>query len=198
MMGARVCLVLAAGVGRRIGGPKALLGWEGVPLAAAHAQARAKDCGAALVVTRGSIAEVLQRCCPWVAVLLSTEPDELGPAGSIAAAVRSGALDGAEQVVVTPVDVPPGSTQVVEALCAALGGAQAARPWVGDRPGHPVACRAELLRRHYASAAPPLRDVLAGLGAQCARVQVNDPDCLIDFDTPEAFAARSGQRPRFF
>ena len=193
----RVCLVLASGLGTRIGGPKALLDWQGVPLAAAHAAVRAGDCGRVLVITRERMGAVLQRLCPWLSVLVSQQPEELGPAGSIAAAVRSGALQDAVQVIVTPVDVPPASSELVSRLAAALSGARAARPWMHGQPGHPVACRAELIERVYARSAPPLRDVMAELGAECAGVQTHDSDTLIDFDTPEAFAARAGHAPRF-
>lgn len=175
----RVCLILASGMGRRFGGPKALVDWNGVPLAAAHALARAQDCGRAIVITRGSIARVLQRVSPGIEIVESEEPDELGPAGSIAAAVKAGVT--ADQVLITPVDVPPASPHVVRALWAALEGAQAARP---GKPGHPVACVWEVIEP-YRDRPRPLRDVLDEIG--CVEVEV---EASADFDTPEEFGGR--------
>ncbi|HQP34766.1 MAG TPA: NTP transferase domain-containing protein [Polyangiaceae bacterium] len=195
----RCCLVLAAGMGARMGGPKALLSWRGRPLASAHAQSRRHDCARTIVVTRESIAEVLRRADASLELLVSEEPDALGPAGSIAAAVRSGALSSEAVVIVTPVDVLPASTAVVEALAGALGPAEAARPSRGGgRPGHPVACDAGMLRREYAHAARPLREVLGSLGDRCVTVPVQEPEAVRDLDTPEAWEAMAGSRPDFW
>lgn len=194
---ARCCLVIASGSGTRMGGPKALLLWNGRPLAAVHADARRGDCERTIVVARAAVAGVLQRAEPGLAVVVSQEPDELGPAGSIAAAVRSGALSGHEVVIVTPVDVMPASREVIEALAAAVVRGEVARPVWRGRPGHPVACRRALLEREYARNAPPLRDVLAAAGVGCISVPVEDPAVGGDLDTPEAWEAAVGSRPAF-
>jgi molybdopterin-guanine dinucleotide biosynthesis protein A len=194
----RACLILASGMGRRMGGPKALLLWQGVPLAVAHARARRAQCDRVVVVTRDPIARVLLRAEPALAVVVSQEADELGPAGSIMAAVQAGAIVGVEQVLVTPVDVAPSSTALVEALWAALSQGQASRPRLRGLPGHPVACAAGLLRSAYQKQAAPLRDLLASLGSRCIDVDVDDEDVLADFDTIEAFEATTGRKPDFW
>lgn len=194
----RCCLILASGMGRRMGGPKALLLWDGVPLAVAHARARGAECERVIVVTRESIAKVLLRAEPGLETLVSHEADELGPAGSIAAAVRAGALDDAQQVLVTPVDVAPAGTALVQALFEALRKGEASRPRLRGLPGHPVACTAGLLREAYGSGAAPLRDLLTTLGSRCVDVEVDDPDILVDFDTIEGFEATTGRAPDFW
>lgn len=194
----RCCLVLASGSGTRMGGPKALLLWNDRPLASAHAAARREDCERTIVVTRAHIAEALRRADPDLELVVSTEPDELGPAGSIAAAVRSGALSRHAVVIVTPVDVMPASREVIEALAAATLRGEAAKPIRGGRAGHPVACRRALLEREYGADAPPLRDVLGRLGDGCISVLVADPAVDGDLDTPEAWEAAVGTRPDFW
>lgn len=194
----RCCLVIASGIGARMGGPKALLLWNDRPLASAHAQARRGDCARTVIVTRAHIAEVLRRADPDLELVVSEEPDELGPAGSIAAAVRTGALTGHDVVILTPVDVMPASREVIEALAGAAERGEAARPIWGGRAGHPVACRGALLQREYAMSAPPLRDVLARLGEGCISVIVADPAVGRDLDTPEAWEAVTGSRPAFW
>jgi molybdenum cofactor cytidylyltransferase len=190
----RVCLILASGVGRRFGGPKALVDWDGVPLAVAHARARSADCDRAIVVTRADTAAVLSRRDPGLKIVISGEPDELGPAGSIAAAVKAGVIADADQVLVTPVDVPPASGEVVRALWGALDHAQAARPVMNGKPGHPVACLRAVVEG-YREHPRPLRDVLEALGSSCAAVKVQSEEVLVDFDTPEDFSRWTGHDP---
>jgi len=183
-------LVLAAGKGERVGGPKALLMIDGEPLAALHRK-RAPNGARVIVVTRASIARALERFD--LSLVISDEPDALGPAGSIRAAVQAGALDDAERVLVTPVDVPPSPPERLGPLLDALEQSDAAR-W--DR-GHPIAIRASVLRERYATEAPILRDVLRSLGDRCARL-VGNPCGPTDLDTPEDVLRLTGALPRFF
>jgi molybdenum cofactor cytidylyltransferase len=191
-------VILAAGSGSRLGGPKALLAWRlmpkgsVVPLAAAHLEARAPE-GPVLVVVREAVAHALRRHAPHAfssacRLLVSHAPDGLGMAGSITAAMS--ALSGAERVLLTPVDVPPASTDTVRALAAALDrpGVRAARPVHGGRGGHPVLVEGSVLDAYRAAHPPPLREVLCALGAGWADVAVEDPKVLVDLDTAADFA----------
>lgn len=194
-----VAVVLAAGRGRRIGGPKALLSFsiDGVrlPLAAAHAR-RFAFCRRVLVVTRADIAEVLRREVVDLGaeLIVSRAPDELGPAGSLSAA--AGAIDGAGSVLVTPVDCPPVSRAALDALLGAFSAAPdavAARPLYRGRRGHPVVLGSPVWGpyRHHSR---PLRDVLREWRERVIDVPVDDPGVLADIDTPQDLAAA----PRFF
>lgn len=191
-----VCVVLASGVGRRMGGPKALLHWPPAgSLADAHVHFRRNDCARVVIVTRDHIAARLGSIAAQL--VISHEPDELGPAGSIAAAVRAHALDDADHVLVTPVDVPPVGEATVAQLLSALDTASAAKPLYRGRGGHPVACKAAIIRDAYTHDTPILRDVLAGLGPRCVNVPVEDSSVLTDLDTGEAYRACTGHLPRF-
>ena len=106
-----VTVILAAGAGKRLGGPKALLVWPGPkgeerPLAIAHAEERlAAESRHVLVVTRKpTMLALLRFVRPGVDLLASDAADDLGPAGSLAFAVPR--LGDAEIVIVTPVDTP--------------------------------------------------------------------------------------------
>jgi CTP:molybdopterin cytidylyltransferase MocA len=175
-------LVVAAGRGERVGGPKALLLIDGQPLAELHARSHEH----VVIVTTDEIRRALGEIASFV------PPDrapELGAAGSIGAAVRSGALDDAEGVLITPVDVLPAPTSLRDSLLAALTTHEAARP----ARGHPVAVRGSLLRKRYRSNDPILREVLDS--ASCARLQ--EPGVLDDLDTPEDVVRITGAAPRF-
>ncbi|MEZ4446760.1 MAG: NTP transferase domain-containing protein [Polyangiaceae bacterium] len=220
-------VVLAAGMGRRMGGPKALLAWPTLPerwvlpLAAAHVEAR-RDCASVVVVTRPAIAEVLRRVAPDSfappgrgRLCLSAAPDEQGPAGSLAAYAASGPIT-ADAVVVTPVDLPPIAPEVVLTLATALEAhpeALAAKPRHAGRGGHPVLLRPAVLAGHRAPEGgphpdpPTLREVLVGLrdAGQLVEVEVDDPGVLLNLDRAEdlrAWARRhaggEGEEPSFF
>ncbi len=206
-----VTVILAAGAGKRLGGPKALLVWPGPkgderPLAIAHAEERlAAESGRVLVVTRReTMRPLLPFVRPGIDLLASDAADELGPAGSLAFAVPR--LGDAELVVVTPVDTPPARAETVARLLAALAADPAllaARPVAHGRTGHPVVLRRDALAS-YAKAGvpiaepPPLRDHLRALGPACGAVDVADPGVLIDLDTPADVMGALRALPRFF
>jgi CTP:molybdopterin cytidylyltransferase MocA len=200
-----VTIVLAAGTGKRLGGPKALLAWPAgkgreVPLAVAHAEARlAAESARVLVVTRKAMMKPLfGHVVPGLDLLVSDAPEELGPAGSIAFAVPR--LGDAEIVIVAPVDAPPTKAETITRLLARLDAEPsllAARPVYHGRAGHPVALRRAALRRYAEPSPPPLRDHLRGLGAAVGDVEVNDTAVLIDLNTPAEVMGLLGTLPRF-
>jgi molybdenum cofactor cytidylyltransferase len=200
-----VALVLAAGKGVRVGGPKALLLVDGLPLVKAHVEARLTDCDRVVVVTRAAIAASLatSRCAagsPRVQVVLSEAPDDEGPAGSIAAAVAQGALAGATLVLVTPVDVRPAATRTIELLFEAIDDRHTAARFAH---GHPIACRADVLRAAYVPAfdqsPPPLREVLRALG-DAVRVVADAGDRAVheELDEIDDVIRATGAPPRFW
>ncbi|WP_437670994.1 nucleotidyltransferase family protein [Sorangium sp. So ce131] len=211
-----ITIVLAAGAGRRLGGPKALLAWPAAtkggperPLAIAHAEARlAAESARVLVVVRSAIFHaLLAHVRPGVDLVSWTAPDDLGPAGSLAVAAPR--IGDAAAVVVTPVDVPPASAATVAQLLARLdaGGASAGastgapplavRPRHNGRGGHPVVLRAEGLQRYLEPDPPPLRDHLKALGDRCVDEEVDDPGVLLDLNVPLDVIRVLGGPPRF-
>ena len=158
-----VTIVLAAGAGKRLGGPKALLAWPGPkgeerPLAIAHAEERlAAESRRVLVVTRRpTMMALLPFVRPGIDLLASDAADDLGPAGSLAFAVPR--LGDAEIAIVTPVDTPPAKAETVARLLGALAedpALLAARPVAHGRAGHPVALRRAALARYAEPFRPP-------------------------------------------
>ncbi|WP_437660271.1 NTP transferase domain-containing protein [Sorangium sp. So ce1182] len=206
-----ITIVLAAGAGKRLGGPKALLAWPAAtkggaerPLAIAHAEARLEaESARVLVVVRSSVFHaLLAHVRPGVDLVSWTAPDDLGPAGSLAVAAPR--IGDADAVVVTPVDVPPASSATVARLLARLdAGASSAAPPLAVRPrhlgrgGHPVVLRAEALQRYLEADPPPLRDHLRALGNRCVDEEVDDPGVLHDLNVPVDVIRVLGGPPRF-
>jgi CTP:molybdopterin cytidylyltransferase MocA len=173
-------IVLAAGDGTRMGGPKALLVYDGVPLALAHAR-RAVALGCHEVVI------ALRRAHPAIAgdrvrVIVSNASDQAGSLRIALLGLSPGAL-----VMITPVDSLPVEPATFAALRTALErGAAAVSPTCGGRGGHPVLCRS-----HALATFRTLRDVPR------VRVEVSDPRVLVDLDTPADVEALTGEPPRF-
>lgn len=181
-----LALVLAAGEGRRMGTPKALVPWEGRPLALVHAEAaRAAGCTAVRVVVRADVARALPQPPPGVTWQVSQRPASEGPAGSLVAALAD--RPPAAWVAVSPVDLPPDAWRCLPALVAALArGADAAKPVHAGRGGHPVVVRMAVLEGYTRGSYEPLRAVLRALGDRVVSVPVDEPAVLGDLDTPEA------------
>jgi CTP:molybdopterin cytidylyltransferase MocA len=186
-------VVLAAGAGERMGGPKAMLVVDGEALALLHVRRlREAGCARVVLVTRPELAERLRRAEHEVAV--STAPD---PAGSLAVGLRALDPSPVALVAITPVDALPARAATIARLAAAVGAdVEAATPSHGGRGGHPVLLRAGVLAG-FIDAPRPLRDVLAALGARRARVEVDDPAVAIDLDSPADVVAATGASPRF-
>jgi CTP:molybdopterin cytidylyltransferase MocA len=193
-------VVLAAGAGERMGGPKALLvvpvlgphGEDAEPLARAHVW-RMRDAGCAdvVLVTRPELAVRFERDAN---VVTSEAPD---PAGSLALGLRRVRPADDDVLLITLVDAWPACEQTARALVKAVhAGASAAIPVHQGRGGHPVAVRASVLEG-FADAPRPLREVLAALGSARVRVDVDDPAIAIDLDTPDDVVRATGAAPRF-
>jgi len=191
-------IVLGAGRGQRIGGPKALLEIDGLTLAERHVQrALLIGCRRVVLVVRPEVADVLDAsACPALTIAVSEAPD---PAGSLAVGLRARG-EGDCALLITPVDAFPTSQETFTALVAALeAGALAATPLLNrsGRGGHPVLCRREVLTPYRTASPPPLRDVLHALGTARVRVPVDDPAIAVDLDTPEDFRNVANASPRF-
>lgn len=194
-------------------GPKALLLWPAgkgpespragkreLPLAIAHAEARlAAESERVLVVARGPVIRALLGYVqPNLDLIVSDAPDDLGPAGSIAVAVKR--LGDAPLALITPVDTPPARPETTARLLARMGEPDAplaVRPRAGGRAGHPVLVRAEALEPYRSPSPPVLRDHLRSLGPRCVEVDVDDPAVRLDLNTPADVMGLLGSPPRF-
>lgn len=142
-------LLLAAGAGTRYGGPKALArdpdgtSWL---LRAVHALV---PCDGVTVVLGASAPEVARLLPPSVDVVVAHDW-ERGMGASLRTGLVSLADTGAECAVVTLVDLPDVTAEVVGRLLAAgTGAASLARASYDGVPGHPVL----LGRDHWAGVA---------------------------------------------
>jgi CTP:molybdopterin cytidylyltransferase MocA len=173
-------LVLAAGRGTRMGGPKALLRLDGELLLASHVRRSREACPRVLVIVPSALVEELSPLID-ARVLGAETPSQ---AHTLRVALRAleaeAPIADDDRLLVTPVDLRPPSLATLRALVAA--NADAACPAHHGRPGHPVLVRRRLLAPYLAGGEPPRLDALvAGLRVV---VPCEDRFTVEDFDTP--------------
>lgn len=135
-----VAVVLAAGAGRRIGGPKALLPIAGTTFLAHVARSLDRPGVAAVVAVVGHGARRIRAAAGvpgHVALIENARPDD-GMLGSVLLGLAAAEARGADALLLHPVDHPFASPATVDAVLEALAeGAVIAVPSYGGRRGHP-------------------------------------------------------------
>lgn len=188
-MKAIVGLLLAAGRGRRFGGDKLMHRLpEGTPMIVASAQqlAAATDRTVALVrPCQAALREALSEL--GIEAVEVTDADS-GMGNTLAAGVR--ATPQAAGWVIALGDMPRVSQDTVDQLVIGLrSGASIAAPFHLGQRGHPVgfACSwyGEL---HRLKGDEGARHLLRSESARITRIDVDDPGCLFDVDTPSDLA----------
>ena len=181
-------LLLAAGAGRRMGGPKALIELDGEPLVRRGIRLLADGGCEPVTVVVGASAEQVRPLCDGASVVEAADW-----ATGMAASLRAGlaALD-ADACVVALVDQPLVTAAAVERLRAAhAGGAVAAVATYDGRPRNPV-----LLDRttwaavaEAASGDDGARSWLRAHPDLVTAVDCTDVGAPDDLDTPQDLAA---------
>lgn len=189
-------VVLAAGEGRRLGGPKALAQLGGTSFLSRVASRFDRPDVASLVIVLGAGAERVTRetVLPANATLVVNERFRDGMLTSVWAGLDAAEALGADAVLVHPVDNPlvaPATVSVV--LQALAAGAVIAVPSHGGRRGHPAGfARPAWEALRAAPVAGGARAVLAERPDWVVHVPAGD-DCLVDIDTPETLAELSAR-----
>lgn len=133
-------IVLAAGLGRRLGGPKALLLLDGVTFHGRAAKTLRLAGLGFVVVTNAVVSEALPAPVQGESRVLNPDPDRPpGMFGSVRLGVASALKGGAEGVILLPVDYPRVTSEDVGAVASGLraGGAVVVPNHEGRR-GHPI------------------------------------------------------------
>lgn len=193
-------LILAAGEGRRMGGPKALARFGGRTFLEAVLDTGSRAGLDRPVTVLAHQAGRIRRAHPGAAgrFLLNPDPSE-GPISSIRTALEDPELADADAVLVHPVDHPLVRAETLRAILArfATGDADIVVPCYHGRGGHPTlfgrAVFAELL------AVPPgdgARVVVRRAPARVARVETDDEGTRRNLDTPRDLLDADEARPR--
>jgi nicotine blue oxidoreductase len=189
--------VLAAGEGRRAGGPKALLRIGGRSFLAHACELLARPGVREVVAVVGAESERVAReaGCPGTVRLVTNEAYRDGMLTSVLRALDEADRLGADALLLHPVDHPLVAHATVDRVIEALAsGARIAVPSWRDRRGHPAGfARAAWPALREVPAAEGARSVLAGHPEWIVHVP-GDEGCLAGIDTQEDYARLIGPR----
>ncbi len=167
-------ILLAAGAGRRMGGPKALvIGEDGLAWVVSGARTLAAGgCVETVVVVGADESAVRQLLTEEPVTIVSAGDWESGMGASLRAGLRAVADRRADSALVHLVDLPDVGPEVIRRLVARAAPDVLARARYGPPAGHPVL----LGREHWAAIADECTGD-SGARAYLARHQVDEVDC---------------------
>jgi molybdenum cofactor cytidylyltransferase len=188
-----IALLLAAGEGRRMGKPKALLEYSPGESFLAHLAGLCRQVGFEALAVVGCEAERVRKAHPGLATVENARWGE-GQLSSAKEGLREALARGAERLLLCPVDMPAWTAETGAAVAAALGEAEAAVPTHAGERGHPLGLTRAAAERILADAgAEHLRAALRHLRVR--EVPVEDEGAVRDFDTPEEYQRFFGRLP---
>lgn len=199
-MTAPAAIVLAAGEGRRMGGPKALLVIDGKALVHWHVERlREVGCRPIVVVVRTAVLDTVREILGQASDLHIIASNTSSMAASLAIGVEHGPLTAGQTIVISTVDALPVRCSTLQQLISAASAenVQVATPCYRDRGGHPVVVRETLLRPFGRGFPGTLRDLIRSVGPQRRRLSVDDVAVGHDLDTPADLAAIQPGLPDF-
>jgi len=181
-------VVLAAGEGRRMGGPKALLPIQGTTFLAHLCGVFARAGLDLVVAVLGAEAERVRQeaSIPDGVTVVVNEDWRSGMLSSMCRGLDAAETLGAEAVLVHPVDHPVVEPSTIAAVGSALlGGAAIAVPTCAGRRGHPAGFAASMF--DAIRQAPPEVGARAVLAANAGRIVhvPGGPGCLVGVDMRE-------------
>jgi molybdenum cofactor cytidylyltransferase len=186
-------VVLAAGRSARMGSPKALLDFLGLPFVVRILQALEALEIKTRVVVVGLDAPRIQPVLAGHDCMIVENPEpETGPIASLRGALRALQPLQPSAALVWPVDLPHVRVTTVERILEAqrLAKGLAVVPTFGDRRGHPVIWAAPLcdeLLESPAATREGARAVLHRHERDVVRVPVDDPSVIDEINTPDDY-----------
>ncbi len=184
-------VLLSAGESTRMGHPKALLDWQGVPLVQYQVRSLIASGINQVIAVLGHKAESIR---PLVESETGAEAVvNLRYKTGKSSSVRSGLKmlnPEAEHVMIISVDQPRSPKLLSEVLDAHLRrGSAITYPVYQGRGGHPVLFARGLLPEltGISEANKGLREVIERHGAEVNRVPVDDPEAMLDLNTVEDY-----------
>ena len=186
-------VVLAAGRSARMGSPKALLDFLGVPFIVRILEAlEALEVKTRAVVLGPDAPRILPVIAAHNCMIVENPAPETGPIASLRGALRALQPVLPAAVLVWPVDLPHVRVSTVERVIEAYrrDSGQVVVPTFAERRGHPViwgsTLFAELLENKTATR-EGARAVLHDHEAQVVSVPVDDPAVIDQVNTPEDY-----------
>jgi CTP:molybdopterin cytidylyltransferase MocA len=178
-------VILAAGLSRRMGFPKALLRWEGETYLDRLIRLFGGVCDEVIVVLRPGAEAALGECARLGEARVVWNPD--ADRGQLSSLQTGLAEARGEAALFTPVDYAHVAEATVRVV-AERADAVVAQPVFEGKHGHPVRIAAQVRDELLAApAAGAARDVIRRF--ERTYIEVGDAGCVLDADDPAAYAA---------
>ncbi|WP_052343808.1 nucleotidyltransferase family protein [Kallotenue papyrolyticum] len=190
-----VGVLLAAGHSTRMGQPKQLLPWHGVPLVRHMAHVALATQLRELVVVTGAAAEQVRAALADLPVQVVHNPDfDQGQSTSLRAGIQA-LPPGVDAAMVLLVDQPLLQPATIDALITAWRPPwQIVAPRYAGQRGHPVLFARALFEHLCAIQGDRgARNLLERYAGQSLLVDVSDAGVVLDMDTPEVYQRLHGQ-----
>jgi molybdenum cofactor cytidylyltransferase len=118
-----------------------------------------------------------------------------GPMSSIKAGLTAALEEGAEVVLLHPVDMPAVRASTLKSLLKAMGESdEGLRPEFEGASGYPVVLSRRVAERLLESQATQLDAALQGV--KLRKVSVKDPGVVVNINTPETYERLFGTQPK--
>jgi len=188
-----VAVILAAGEGKRMGLPKALLEYEKNKSFVGHLASVFAKAGALPIVVTGKHTPEIRAQHPELP-LVENEGWERGQFSSVRAGLEAALEQGADVVLVHPVDMPTIRASTVAQLLAKLDGGDGAVPEFEGATGHPLLLTREAVEKiRDMGDVPHLEAAMSRL--QIRRVLTKDPGVMVNLNTPDVYERILGAPP---
>ncbi|MGQ0504818.1 MAG: nucleotidyltransferase family protein [Myxococcaceae bacterium] len=194
-MGAQkaVAVILAAGEGKRMGFPKALLEYEKNRSFLGHLASIFSKAGCDPLAVTGKDTELVRTHHPELRVV--SNPDwEDGQFSSVRKGLQAALDEGADVIAIHPVDMPTVRVSTVSSLFGKLNGSQGVVPEFEGATGHPL-----LLTRGAVEQVLQMQDVphleAAISRLNIKRVNTKDPGVMVNLNTPDVYERILGSAP---
>ena len=191
-----VAIILAAGEAKKLSHSKALLEHEGGRSFLQSLASTFGKAGCSIMGVVGKDAEAVRDQHPTLH-LVENERWQEGQFSSVKAGLDAALEEGADVVLLHPVDMPAVRVTTLKSLLKTLGeSTEGLRPEFEGAPGYPLLlsrAAAERLREQNPGE-PQLEAAIKGL--QLRRITVKDPGVVVNINTPEIYESLFGSAPK--
>ncbi len=191
-----VAIILAAGEARRMGYPKALIEHEGGRSFLQSLTSTFGKAGCAVIGVIGKDAPAVREQHPSLN-LVESERWEDSQLASVKTGLEAALAEGADVILLQPVDMPALRASTLKSLIKALGDStEGLRPEFEGAAGYPVVLSrpaAERLRGKD-SGETQLEGALRDF--QIRRIAVKDPGVVVNINTPDTYERLFGTPPK--
>lgn len=189
-----VAIILAAGEARRMAHPKALIEHEGGKSFLQSLASTFSKAGCQVLGVIGKDGSAVREQHPAID-LIEAERWADGPLASIQAGISAALDEGADLVLIHPVDMPAVRASTLKTLIKAMGDSEEGlRPEFEGAAGHPLVLSRMAAERLRDTTETQLEAALQGL--RLKRVSVKDPGVVVNINTPDTYERLFGTPPR--